>query len=57
MQIGTVLQRGIWQYLSKLHMHLSLDPFISLTEDMPQTIQRYLWTSLFIAGLFVIAKY
>lgn len=52
------LWRGIWQYLTKLHVSLHSDILVRHhLEDIPATTQKYTYTRLFIAALFVIAKY
>lgn len=58
---GKPFWRGIWQYLTKLHVHLPFDSAISVLgiypEDTLTTIEKYICTGLFITALFIILKY
>ena len=60
-KIAQLLWRGIWQYLTKLHICLPFSTEILLLEiypeDIPSTKQKFIHRRLFIAALFVIAKY
>lgn len=61
MQIDTILWREIWQYVTKLQMHLSFSLTICLVGIYPKRIppknQKCLCRRLFIEAWFVIEKF
>ena len=59
-RLGQPLWKTLWNFLRKLKMELPFDPAIPLLESYPKNpetpIQKNLFTPMFIAGLFTIAK-
>ena len=55
------LWKTVWNFLKKLKMELPFDPAIPLLGLYPKnpdtTIQKNLWTPMFIAAQFTVAKY
>ena len=59
--------RGIWQYLTKLHIHSPFYPAVTLLRIYPEVIPQaicihicvyvYIHVYMFIAAIFVIAKH
>ena len=52
------LWRTVWRFLKKLQIELPYDPAVSLLGICPEKtiIQKELYTTMFIAALFTIAK-
>ena len=52
------LWRTVWRFLKKLKIELPCDPAISLLGIYPEktTIQKESCTTMFIAGLFTVAR-
>ena len=61
MQTGAATWKTVWNFLTKLKMELPFDPAIPLLGLYPKNhgtpIQKNLYTPMFIAAQFTIAKW